>query len=458
MWKYFFALLLIFSHGHGQEFYDLNENIFKVIDASEIEKISYTKNAFMAAENFPFPQGFLDQTRKMITRENAFRNICSIADGTNIAQLCVYGIEKETQNWKVIEIFDTNSCRGQFYLSGNTPVLFAQVQDKASSATINVQKVSYNKGFFDIRQRSQPILEAIQNTIEFLKDIEQFIVNPNSEALLLAKQAKSKNEEIKAILEQRDSLVKELEQNIIALETKIQSSSSSQLEMTSNKFILENLKELSICLRNADFAFQEMTKANNHKNLKELIDSIRLILSSKKLDEVFNSKNFNLGCSEPLILFDLFNSLARQELIRKIPQKIKESPVNTIIIQLHSTKIPCRSCLLTCCGHVQAGLIKELFQDICNEFTGSELNIHFFVTYHSHYEDSYPFNVLTVSNFNEVKPESFLLANMEPYDETYKRIKNQVIKQDHERLKITLLNHLEKKSHFTLQDIEAILK
>ncbi len=104
-------LLLFFciiSIAQASSFYDLKEGITREFDGSELETVSSTRNAYIASEDCRFSPQFLDQTQKMMEREAAFRHKCNVADGTNVAQLCVYGTYKGSPDWKVIETFDPN--------------------------------------------------------------------------------------------------------------------------------------------------------------------------------------------------------------------------------------------------------------------------------------------------------------------------------------------------------------
>ena len=89
----FLKLLLFFciiSIAQTSSFCDLKEGITREFDGPELKTISFTRHAYTASEDCRFPPQFLDQTQKMMEREAVFRHKFNVADGANVAQLCVY--------------------------------------------------------------------------------------------------------------------------------------------------------------------------------------------------------------------------------------------------------------------------------------------------------------------------------------------------------------------------------
>lgn len=434
-------LLLFFcaiSIAQASSFYDLKEGIAREFDGPELRDLSFTRHAHIASEDFRFSGQFLDQTRKMMERESVFRHKCSIAEGTNVAQLCIYGTYRDTPDWKFIEIFDPRSCKGHFYLSGNDPVTlpFAQEKKSGTSSSIDVQKISHEKGYIEVRQRPQPLLIIISDTVQFLERIGDFVENPTPEAVGLAKQAAAKNREIIELTEKKNQIIKEIDLQARQLEES--RGAPDTLIHSTNTFMIGIIRELITCLEVNDFNFNEMKDARNNANLRDLISSIQRRLSARNLSELLYSKYFNLGCSEPLLLFDLLREkLSKFRLVRDITNTLFSEKLDSIVVQLHSTKTPCRSCLIGCCGHHLHGIIRSFFDDVLNAVRSSlkrdDVKLRFLISYHAPYEDEYPFYVPIAQDLSYA-PHSILLVNMQLYDEQYRRMKERIIRE--ERLKI----------------------
>lgn len=451
--------LCLISTAQASSFYDLKENITREFDGPALQGLSYTKGAYIASENFRFSPQFLTQTRKMIERESVFRHKCGIAEGTNVAQLCIYGTYKDTSDWKFVEIFDPKSCKGQFYLSGNDPVALTAQKGNISS-TIDIQKISHEKGYIEVRQRPQPLLATISDTVNFLERIEDFVENPTLEASALAKQALAKNKEVIELNRNKDQIIRELKEQARQFEVSV--GTPDTVVYSTHKFAVGILRELVVCLEVNDFNFNGMKDARNNENLKDYIRSIQRQLSERNLSELLNSKHFNLGCSEPLLLFDLLREdLNKFRLIRYITKTLINDQLDSIIIQLHSTKTPCRSCLIGCCGHHQHGIIKSFFDDIRNAVRNSlkreNVDLRFLISYHAPYEDEYPFYVPVVSDLSFFPLHSILLVNMQLYDEQYRKMKERIVREERLRIASLVLKKLEEKSGtLTSEDIKAI--
>lgn len=241
--------LCVISIAQASSFYDLNEGLTHKVDGTKLKSVSYTRGAYMVSEEFRFPPQFLTQTRNMMTRETLFRDKCSIAGGTNVAQLCVYGTYKDTPEWKFVETFDPRKCKGHFYLSGNDPVLIQNAKEVrgSSSVGVHVQTVGHDKGgYIEVRQRPQPLLATIQQTVQFLERINDFIENPTPQTQELAKQAAVKHEEIKSLLAKKEEIITQLRQQVIQLKAPTQA--PSVIMLSSQKCMIGILDELIMCL------------------------------------------------------------------------------------------------------------------------------------------------------------------------------------------------------------------
>jgi hypothetical protein len=156
------------------------------------------------------------------------------------------------------------------------------------------------------------------------------------------------------------------------------------LERGAQTFMKEIYAELKVCLEANDFEFHGMKEAKKRSALEKFIIAIQKELSQRNLNELFNSKNFNLGCSEPLLLLDfLREGLAKTNLIRKISKNLASNNLKGIVMQLHSTKTPCRSCLIGCCGHsCEGGLISSFFEEVKRTLRLDNIFLRFLITYH----------------------------------------------------------------------------
>jgi len=187
-----------------------------------------------------------------------------------------------------------------------------------------------------------------------------FVANPTEESGELAQQALNKKQEINILIEQRDEIIRLLTEEVNSFASSKEPSDT--LKFYTHNFIGGIFKELLTCLETNDFNFCGIKDALNNKNFQDYITKIQKGLSDRDLSDLFNSKYFNLGCSEPLLLLDLLDdTLGKTSLIDIIDKNLLKKEPNKIIVQLHSTKTPCRSCLIGCCGHfhTENGVIRS---------------------------------------------------------------------------------------------------
>ncbi len=451
-------LLCVISTAQASSFYDLNEGITCTLDPL---RVSHTKNACMVSENYQFPPQFLDQTRNMMAREALFRDRCSIAGGTNVAQLCIYGTYGDRPEWKFIETFDPRKCKGHFYLSGNDPVSIQNAKEVrgSSAAAIHVQTVGHDKGgYIEVRQRPQPLLATIQETVQFLESIGEFVEDPERQTQELVAQARSKHQEIRALIAKKDEIVSRLRQEVVQLS--MPATTTDPIALSTHKCMIGILNELIMCLDGNDFSFNGLKDTKNNENIRGLIGSIQNELSTRSLGDLLNSKFFNLGCSEPLLLFDLLrNALDRADLIASMKKTLFSDQLTGIVVQLHSTKTPCRSCLIGCCGHFQRGVIRNFFEEIRGELVPlgkRDTKLRFVVSYQAPYEDLYPFKIPIVQDLN-FPFDSVALVNMQFYDEQFRRMKERNVKEERLRVKGLLLAKLEERAGtLTASEIQSL--
>ena len=462
MFRSNYLKLLIFfcfiCKAYAASFCDLKEGINFEVAPFQLHETSYTKFACIASEDCRFPPEFLEQTKKMMEREAYFRHKCGVKDSTNIAQLCIYGMS--ASKCQVLETFNTQACKGHFYLSGSDPVSLHLAQERkgAPSPLIDIQKVPHEKGYIEIRQRPQPLLSTIGYTIRFLVEIQNLVENPTPRARDLAEQAACKDKEISVLIDKKNEIIRQLVQQVARLEVP-QDKPLDIIEQHSQQCMSGIFRELITCLESNDFNFNGMKDAKNNENIKGLIATIHNTLSERKLCDLLNSKYFNLGCSEPVLLQDmLVTEINRIDLISKISRNLaKDRQLHTVIIQLHSTKTPCRSCLIGCCGHLRDGVIKTFFQELSQELgrvlKRNDINLRFLISYHAPYEDDYPFLVPVATDLN-FPLNSILLVNMQFYDEQFKKTKERIAKE----FGMILLQKAAEKGSLNVEDIKALLK
>lgn len=440
--KSLLLLIFVIQTLRAASFYDLSEGIVCTHDSS---KTSQTKNVRMVSENYQFSPKFLEQTRDMMKREALFRDKCGIAKGTNVAQLCIYGAYSDKSEWKVLESFDAKKrCRGHFYLSGNDPVSIQNAtRDEKGNSTgsVNVQKVGHDtEGYIEIRQRPQPLLATIQETVHFLEKIVEFVEDPERQTQVLVDQAKEKQREINAIIAKKDEIIGCLRKEVTH-QLNGHADVAASIASGARKCMVGVLNELMTCLEGDDFSFHGLRDTRYNENVRELIELIIRELSSRNLGDILNSKFFNLGCSEPLLLYDLLRNgdLKRTNLIRRVHENlIKDQQPNHIVVQLHSTKTPCKSCLISCCGHFQKGVIRDFFKEIEALLSGRNVRLSFVISYQSLYEDQYPFKIPIMSDVS-LRSDSIMLVNMQFYDAEFQKMKQRIIKEEHLRIKAHLL-------------------
>ena len=100
-----------------------------------------------------------------------------------------------------------------------------------------------------------PLLETINYTVRFLEDIEKFVENPTRDALILAKQATLKHEEIKELTAKKEKIISDLHKQILQLQSHKETTVIAQ---STQNCMVGILGELIRCLEGDDFFFNEM--------------------------------------------------------------------------------------------------------------------------------------------------------------------------------------------------------
>jgi hypothetical protein len=431
----FFSLThLIFSIStYATEFYDLNNEVIKEFNGQGQATLSCAKHARMLAEDFPLLEGFKKQTETLIARENTFRQQCSIAQTTNVAQYCVYGVYNDNTT-RVVESYDPRSCKGRFYLSGNEPVSLSKGNPHNEGSTIDVQRVGQEKSFVEVRQRLQPLLATIEDTVRFLGQIEAYVQNSSTEAQELKSSALSKKQQLDEFKRKKDETVQELTSIAQQKMASANAEGVSLLAKSVDHFTLSIVDELISALRNNNFRFHGLGETKK-KNMKDFINAIHSMLAERKIDELLNSKFFNLGCSEPFLLFDISDEINQNRLIQSIKQGLGKEGLDELIFQLHSTKTPCKSCIICCCGHYinKEGIIFSFFNSIREKLNKPDLPIHFIISYHESYKEGYPFQIPVLHSWPEVQ-DSILLVNAQQFDEKLVAKRQAIIAEERYRI------------------------
>ncbi len=131
-------------------------------------------------------------------------------------------------------------------------------------------------------------------------------------------------------------------------------------------------------------------------------------------------------------------------------------------MQLHSTKTPCKSCLIGCCGHLAKDkLIGSFFQTlrakVAQSFGISEIALQFMISYNHPYEDKYSFYVPISSQFPS-DASTLLLLNMKFYNKEFKDSKRRIIEEEHLRLSKKLSELPQKEPGIvSMEDVKAML-
>jgi hypothetical protein len=397
-----------------------------------LSKIPSLKNTiYIDNDSFNrLPGEVVRQTRDFIDREERLRGQYTIASSTNIAQFALHAIYEDGTG-TVFEMLPRN-CFGVFYLSGNEPVSYSQ-DKKPSLGVINVQKVGWKErfcssckesegvqwefchdcnapqrvekrsgGYVSIIQRNQPLMESVEKTVDFLTRYESFfddLTDVNSRPFSdLSRVAISKKQEIEIFNKQKAEFLHQLLQETLVPEE----SKESALSRPFSDFKKNIIKEIRMCLEKNDFKLSFLAKALEDRSFQRLITEImgkkfptKMIFSEKLLSELLNSKRFNVGCSEQLILFYLKDVDTRRELNRNFLKALhKEKRVKNILLQIHSTKTPCKTCLINCCGHLESGWLNSLFNELMVELKPLiPVSTNIIISYHRCYEDEYNFGI-----------------------------------------------------------------
>ncbi len=87
------------------------------------------------------------------------------------------------------------------------------------------------------------------------------------------------------------------------------------------------------------------------------------IIKYKKLTNLCNPKDFNFGCSEQLLIDHLFASNL-DATVSYVIEKAKDRPLKQLVLLIHSTMTPCKTCSLDIALEFERGRIADFFRQV----------------------------------------------------------------------------------------------
>jgi hypothetical protein len=428
---YILRLQLAFSSAslEEQEFYSPDTN---TCASKKISEICTTTQAFYVKDTSILPPQIIAQTLEFMDIENNFRRQAeeigkNVGEDINIAQLCFHAFYKDGSH-HMVERFSNTKCAGSFYLSGNDPIMY-QGTPSRGGIDIDLQTIKAGENrYFEIRQRRQPILASLEFTVDTMINADTLLQNRQPEPENdLVEAARRKKQEIAELQAKKLQVIQDLEASIIRRKALINSEPPvlSNVDKKMEEFNVRFIGKIIEALKKDDYIFFILGRSREHEHVNFLLDSLKKEISNRKLSEVFNSKYFNLGCSEPLLYYDITDTFQQDTFRREIKKNKKTNNLEKIFIHLHSTKTPCKSCLLSSCTHTTEGIINHYREQLRSELKIDELPVYFIISYQKAYRDDndYKFNLPIIKSLNPATNKLLIFNVKKPINNQLKIIK-----------------------------------
>ena len=391
--------------------------------------IPYIKCAIWKEEESKFPAQVISHTQKFVQREMILRKKHNIGENLNIAQFCFYFFYNESLFEKKVKIFEdkppSSSFEGVFYLSRNKPSNYEKKTTKGTNISeINKQNIALydEKSRAILIQREQPIVKSIEATLNYLSKAPIYITTSNEEKIkILINNVEKKTTEIKNLRDNQIKVIKYLK----SISEKFSHNNLIEEEnplVTPTQVFMSNLiKDIITSIEKDDFEFNFLGEKKEDKNIRIYIENIKKQLCERPFTELLNSKYFNLGCSEQLLLYDLGQETWKKMFYQKIKADLSKETLESVWLHIHTTKAPCKACLLGCCGHLENGWISSLFEMIKSK-ANAPVQLRMIISYEKPYMEDYGFFIPITDEKNP--PERLLL--LVGYNRLIKKLKSKI--------------------------------
>lgn len=348
-----------------------------------------------------------------------------VAESTNIAQCAIHLFNAGKCSTIVLDSIGSGKKSkkydGMFFLSGNKSTQFGrrpmQILDEGFSSTCEIPT---ENPLFLLRQRTQPNPVLMCSRFALLGLIDEEYINGGvlfadnlSEELHVARSLGRLAKERVARLSSVEEKAREISQQIVLsrdvlIETEMPPEIAYLLNPTldiSKKILMS----IANCLDRRDFAF--ITLPRDHAAIAQTI----ILPIQRKLygldddprsqvttDHLYNSADFNFGCSEQLLMDELISSQTKIALLIGQLGEIAPS-TDMVVFQIDTTKSPCKVCILDILMKTihPDGSIKRFFDNFPS--TARKVVV---ITYSEPYKCNYDFCIKDASIYEEFLTQS----------------------------------------------------
>lgn len=310
------------------------------------------------------PKEIFAKIQENIEREALFRKGRDIGVDKNIAQFSIFF--SDSSGSKVIDF-----PVPRLFFCGTQLVMFQGIS-KQSPGPFNavheypIGTESERKQTFQVMQRNQPDVNGARNTLE---SVLHCIVDTGC---WYEEIARRKFEEIRAACDRCQGIREYIGRDLqVPAPKETDSLRAKWIESLTrrNKMIMDSLEKYDLSFNLVPWH----DKDPFIEKIKEEIGGGRT-----QLQDVFLSKFINLACSEQLIV-DTLDSNVYGVLLRHMKGRLPER----IILHIHTTKAPCKACILKVLHNLeQQGRIREFFKDF------PKATIHAIISYEEPYQDN----------------------------------------------------------------------
>lgn len=284
------------------------------------------------------PKEISEKIKENVVREMLFRKQVPVGEGTNIVQLSMFleGTEGRMVEFPVPTLF----------LSGTQSTTFPKFSRMEiwPFNTIHEYKIEGEKKPFKVVQRTQPNIDGTVNTLVSvlsLVDKKTKYGDVADEKLKEIQSAQSYCKEIIKVIENFP---------VPKVDNVIHGAIVKSLE-SRNQTIIRSLESY-------DLYFALVPEADKDPLINQIKQEIAKLCKKQKLEEIFISKSINLACSEQLAV-DMLDAPLMKVLLKEVVSK--KDTFNKITFHIHTTKAPCKVCILKILYNLEQGNIKKFF-------------------------------------------------------------------------------------------------
>ncbi|MBW8309768.1 MAG: hypothetical protein K0M45_09100 [Candidatus Paracaedibacteraceae bacterium] len=331
----------------------------------------------------------------------------TIAAVTNIGRLAVH-ISYSDGSLVTIEDQIQNDKKKMFskicYLSGNQTLQLTRRQPAISQdyGFASMCEVPESDPHIMVIQRTQPNPITMSSRLCRLAENTSEVLEGNSNSVHFIPETNRKKVSMEEVKKNADSIINLLKYNIHQEEN-----NSNPINPFHSQGIAL-MKAVLSCLEKQDYGF--ITVPDKPSGLKALgadyIKTIRKNLYGELTDDIlYNSKYFNLGCSEQFLLDSVFaRKVNRIGLAERVIEATNKKEVDHIAIQIDTTKAPCEICVTDILLNTVKGDIKDFFDSLEIEKL-EDYQKKVIITYTEPYDGDYSFSISSFSEYSSLFPQ-----------------------------------------------------